>query len=58
MKWAIETKRLGLRKILKEDFEALAVFLKNSDVMYAWEHAFTDEEILQWIDKNLTYCAS
>lgn len=37
MKWAIETKRLGLRKILKEDFEALAVFLKNSDVMYAWD---------------------
>ena len=53
MKWVIETKRLGLRKISKEDFEALAVFLKNSDVMYAWEHAFTDEEILQWIDKNL-----
>lgn len=53
MKWIIETKRLGLRKITKDDSEKLAIFLKDIDVMYAWEHEFSDEEITEWVDKNL-----
>ena len=53
MNWIIETPRLGLRYIAKDDFEELCSFLQNPEVMYAWEHGFTDEEVHQWIEKNL-----
>jgi len=49
----IESERLVLRKITKDDFVLLSVFLKNPEVMYAWEHGFTDEEVQEWIDRNL-----
>ncbi|NLU51534.1 MAG: GNAT family N-acetyltransferase [Clostridiaceae bacterium] len=49
----IESKRLILRKIMRDDFELLAKMLKDIDVMYAWEHAFSDEEINNWIINQL-----
>lgn len=49
-----ETERLSFRKIKKEDFDELCLILKDSEVMYAWEHAFTDDEVLAWIEKNLS----
>lgn len=27
--------------------------LKDIDVMYAWEHTFSDEQIIQWIDTQI-----
>ena len=53
MGFAIESKRLILRKLTKDDFEALKRFLGDPEVMYAWEHGFTDQEIYDWIEKNL-----
>ena len=53
MKWVMESERLHFRKITKDDFINLKPILQNIDVMYAWEHAFTDDEVLEWIDKNL-----
>lgn len=53
MKYIIKTKRLGLRYICKEDFDELSEFLQDINVMYAWEHAFSDREVSEWIDKNL-----
>lgn len=53
MNWIIESKRLNFRKISKSDFNSLRTILQDSEVMYAWEHAFTDEEVNEWINKNL-----
>lgn len=48
----LETPRLYLRKIQTDDFAALCLILQDIDVMYAWEHAFSDEEVAQWIEEN------
>lgn len=49
----LETPRLYLREIRPDDYPALCRILQDIDVMYAWEHAFSDEEVTQWIVKNL-----
>ena len=48
-----ESERLLFRKITKGDFHDLCVILKDAGTMYAWEHAFSDEEVHSWIDHNL-----
>ncbi|MGM9986181.1 MAG: GNAT family N-acetyltransferase [Bacillaceae bacterium] len=50
----IETARLYLRKMNEEDMENIKFALQDIEVMYAWEHAFTDEEVREWIEKNIT----
>ena len=52
MDWVIETPRLGLRRLESGDLPALRAFLGDPEVMYAWEHGFSDEEIREWIEKN------
>ena len=52
MDWVIETPRLGLRRLKAEDLAELRAFLADPEVMYAWEHGFTDEEILKWVSEN------
>lgn len=49
----IQTKRLLLRKITYHDFDEVAKMLRDIDVMYAWEHTFTDKQIYEWIDRRL-----
>lgn len=53
MEWMMESDRLSYRKITSNDFVNLKTILQDIEVMYAWEHAFTDEEIHEWINKNL-----
>lgn len=53
MEWIIESERLLLRKITKADFSDLKHILQDIETMYAWEHAFSDDEVSEWIDKNL-----
>lgn len=53
MQWILEPERLGFRKICKDDFDGLCAILQDIEVMYAWENTFTDDEVLEWIDKNL-----
>ena len=48
----LKSERLILRKITPDDFDDLAVMLRDSDVMTAWEHTFSDEQIRQWIDNQ------
>ncbi len=50
--YIIETARLGLRRLDNDAFEALLPILGDPEVMYAWEHGFSDDEIRTWIDKN------
>lgn len=52
MQWVMESDRLRYRKITKNDFVNLKPILQDVEIMYAWEHAFTDDEIHEWIDKN------
>lgn len=49
----IESKRLILRQITHKDFDSIAAMLRDIEVMYAWEHSFTDTEITAWIDKRI-----
>ena len=49
----LETDRLGLRELEEADLEAMGRFLKDPEVMYAYEHGFTDEEVRQWLDRQL-----
>ncbi len=49
----LETSRLCLRKIQTDDYKDISSILQDIDVMYAWEHAFSDGEVIQWIDENI-----
>lgn len=53
MGWMIQSERLGLRKMTRDDFKDLCEILQDIDVMYAWEHAFSDSEVSEWIEKNI-----
>lgn len=48
----ISSKRLKFKYIEKEDFDSLYEILKDPEVMYAWEHDFTEEDVNAWIEKR------
>ena len=45
----LATERLILREMTEEDLPALRSMLQDIEVMYAWEHAFSEEEVRQWL---------
>jgi RimJ/RimL family protein N-acetyltransferase len=49
----LETERLYLREMNQEDFSSLCKILQDKDVMYAYEHAFDDDEAQGWLDKQI-----
>lgn len=49
----IETKRLALREWETKDLPDLKRFLQDAEVMWAYEHAFSDEEVANWLQWNL-----
>jgi len=53
MKTIIETERLYLREFVKNDYSDLCEILQDIDVMYAFEHAFSKEEVENWYNKNI-----
>lgn len=48
----LETKRLYLREMAQSDFPLLCRHLQDAEVMYAYEHAFSDVEVQEGIDKQ------
>lgn len=53
----LETERLYLREMEQSDFDSLGKILKDPKAMYAYEHGFSDEEVQEWLDKQLKrYC--
>lgn len=50
----IETERLILREMTQADYGDLCAILQDEQVMYAYEGAFSDEEVQNWLDKQLT----
>lgn len=53
MKKILETKRLYLREMEQSDYSGLCKILQDEKVMYAYEHAFSDDEVQAWLDKQL-----
>lgn len=49
----LDTPRLHLRPLTLADEPRLHPILQDLKVMYAWEHAFSDEEIHEWLLENL-----
>lgn len=50
--YIIETERLYMREMTVEDFPALCRILCDKDVMYAYEHAFDEKEVREWLEKQ------
>ena len=46
----LETKRLYLREMNQDDFDSLCKILQDEEVMYAYEGAFQDAEVKEWLD--------
>ncbi|MFR8088335.1 MAG: GNAT family N-acetyltransferase [Lachnospirales bacterium] len=53
MNQILETKRLVLREMEEADYEALCRILQDPEVMYAYEHAFSDEEVREWLQNQI-----
>ena len=49
----LETERLYLRRLEQSDYSDLCKMLQDEEVMYAYEHAFSDEEVQEWLDRQL-----
>ena len=48
----IETERLCLREMAQPDYGALCKILQDNEVMYAYEGAFSDGEVQEWLDRQ------
>jgi len=49
----IETQRLQLREMTPADRQALCRSLQDSEVMYAYNGPFSDEEVDEWLERQL-----
>ena len=47
-----QTDRLILREMTGEDLRDLAEMLLDPEVMYAYEHAFSTAEVLEWLERQ------
>ncbi len=47
----LETERLILRKLEQDDLDEVCKLLQDPVVMYAYEGAFSDQEVQAWLDK-------
>ncbi|MCI9616459.1 MAG: GNAT family N-acetyltransferase [Eubacterium sp.] len=48
-----ETERLYLREMNQSDFNSLCKILQDEETMYAYEGAFDDEEVQEWLDRQI-----
>ena len=49
----LETERLYLREMTQNDFGDLAEILQNPRVKYAYEHDFSDNDVQEWLDRQI-----
>lgn len=47
-----ETERLYFRNLKQDDFASLCKILQDEKVMYAYEGAFSDGEVQEWLDRQ------
>lgn len=48
----LETARLIIREMVRADFDDLSSILQDEETMKAYEGAFSDEEVLAWLENN------
>lgn len=48
-----ESKRLYMRELNQGDFDSLCEILQDEKVMYAYEGAFSNEEVQEWLDRQI-----
>lgn len=48
----LKTPRLLLRKMTEQDLSDLEEMLLDPTVMYAYEHTFTRQEVLEWLERQ------
>lgn len=53
MKKILETERTILREMTQTDYEDLCEILQDAETMYAFEHAFSDVEVHDWLNRQL-----
>ena len=49
----LETERLYLREMKQSDFDSLCKILQDEDTMYAYEGAFSDDEVQEWLNRQI-----
>lgn len=49
----LETERLYLREMKQSDYGSLCKILQDEDTMYAYEGAFNDIEVQEWLDRQI-----
>lgn len=49
----LETERLYLREMSQSDFQALCRILQDEETMAAYEGAFHDREVQEWLDRQI-----
>ncbi|WP_270605979.1 GNAT family N-acetyltransferase [Bacillus mobilis] len=49
----LETEYLYLKEMTQDDFNDLKMMLQDQDVMYAYEHNFSDADVQSWLDRNI-----
>jgi RimJ/RimL family protein N-acetyltransferase len=52
MKKILETGRIYLRELTRADYDDLCVIMQDPEAMYAYEHAFSDTEVQEWLGKQ------
>lgn len=48
----LETERLYLREMTQDDFQSLSDIIQNPNVMYAYEHDFSDNDVQMWLERQ------
>lgn len=49
----LETERLYLREMNQSDYKSLCKILQDEETMYAYEGAFNDREVQEWLDRQI-----
>lgn len=49
----LQTNRLYLRQMTENDFNDIAAMMQDPRVVYAWEYTFSDNEVHDWISRNI-----
>ena len=50
----LETERLYLREMNQRDYKSLCKILQDEKTMYAYEGAFGDTEVQEWLDRQIS----
>lgn len=49
----IQTDRMYLRELCMDDLDALGKILRSEETMYAYGGAFSKEETVEWMERQL-----